>query len=271
MTFNRNLIAVVLLVLLAASLLISSLDYSGAIIGSGGGPAGSYSYTGNGETPMNHTPEPVGLAGGSPEKNGGNSTDPLANLGLIFGSQVDGNSSAAVQDSGNSLLIIGVIAAGMAIIAAVAFVILRKRRRRNAISTAALPTLPLSPPAPESFEGRYQLRFPRIREPFPLTWGTDEPLELAITCKDEATGEAMLSIDGEGPRKVLLENGMATVSLKPGKGKHRVTVSTMACVRPSGDSWVNVCIVDYREEIVRMFNEMCRRFSAWRTKGPGTS
>jgi hypothetical protein len=59
-----------------------------------------------------------------------------------------------------------------------------------------------------------------------------------------------------------MENGMATVSLRLKKGDHRVTVRATADFLPSGDSWVNVRIVDYREEIVRMFNEMCRRFTS---------
>jgi hypothetical protein len=58
----------------------------------------------------------------------------------------------------------------------------------------------------------------------------------------------------------MLEDGRATISLKLKKGEHKITVSALTGAGPSGDSWVTVHIVDYREEIVRMFNAMCRKF-----------
>jgi hypothetical protein len=259
MTFNRNLIAVVVLVLFATSLLISSLDYSSGIIGSGGVPASSYSYSGNNETPMNHTLGPMAIPNNSSDNDEGNAGDPF--MGLFFSDPGNGSSSADVRDSGNTLLIIGLAAAAMAVIAVIAFIIIRRRRRRNASGMSAPPTAPVLPaPAPDSCEGLFQLRLPQIREPFPLTWGAEEPLELVIACKDNAICEVMLSVDGEAADKALLENGMATTSLKLKKGNHKVTVSAIARARPSGDSWVNVRIVDYREEIVRMFNDMCPGF-----------
>jgi hypothetical protein len=105
------------------------------------------------------------------------------------------------------------------------------------------------------------LQFPQIGAPFPLIWGAGDTLELVIVSKDEEIGEAMLTIDDRDDRKILLEKGMARVSLKLNKGDRKVTVSATAGSRPSGDSWANVRIVDYREEIVRMFNDMCRRFT----------
>jgi hypothetical protein len=262
MTFNRNLIAVVVLVLFAATLLISSLDYTSGIIASRGEPGNiSSNYTDNTNY---YTSEKAGH-GGTPtpilpvETDNGSNKDPWAIFGLQRDDPGNGDSSADVRDSGNSLLIIGIIVAGMAIIAIIAFIIIRKRRSRNVGSTTALPVEPtpsVPVPVPVSCEGCFQLRFPRILEPFPNTWGVDEPLEMAISCKDEATGEAILSIDGEEARKVLLENGRAIVSLMLKKGEHKVTVSATA--GPSGDSWVTVRIVDYREEIVRMFNKMCQ-------------
>jgi hypothetical protein len=254
MTFNRNLIGVVILVLIATSLLISSLDYSSDIIRSGGVPASSYSYSGNNETPMNHTLGNASGGGGDLSEDGGNASDPF--MGLFFSDPGNGSSAADVRDSGNTMLIIGLIAAAMAVIAVVAFIVIR--RRRNASGMSAPPAAPVLPaPAPDSYEGLFQLRFPQIREPFPLTWGAGEPLELVIACKDKSTGEALLAIDGKDARKVLLENGSATVSLKLEKGDHRVSVSAIA----GGDSWANLRIVDYREEIVRMFNDICRRFT----------
>ncbi len=209
-----------------------------------------------------HVPEGTPTPIPALETDNGSNKDPWAIFGLQRDDPGNGDSSADVRDSGNSLLIIGIIVTGMAIIATIAFIIIRKRRR-NVRSITALPVEPtptVPAPAPVSCEGRFQLRFPRIREPFPNIWGADEPLELAISCKDEATCEVMMSIDGEGARKVLLEDGRATVSLKLKKGEHKVTVSAVADAGPSGDSWVTVHIVDYREEIVRMFDKMCRRF-----------
>jgi hypothetical protein len=266
MTFNRNLIAVIVLVLFAASLLISSLDYTSGILASRGEPGNiSSNYT---DYTDYSTGEKAGH-GGTPtpilpvETDNGSNKDPWAIFGLQRDDPGNRGSSADVQDSGNSLLIIGLIVAGMAIIAIIVFIILRKRRLKNLQSTAALsvePTPAVQAPVPVSCEGSFQLRFPRIREPFPNIWGMDEPLEMAISCKDEATGEVMMSIDGEESRKVALKNGRATLSLKLKKGEHKVTVSALAGAGPSGDSWVTVHIVDYREEIVRMFNKMCQRF-----------
>ncbi|HEY3273111.1 MAG TPA: DUF4129 domain-containing protein [Methanocella sp.] len=260
MTSNKNLIAVVVLVLFATSLLISSLDYSSDIISSGGVPESSYSYAGNNDTSMNHTLGNASGAGHPAEKNGGNTSDPWA--GLFAGDPGNGSSSADVRDSGNTLLIIGLVAAAIAVIAVVAFLIIRRRRNACRISTIPTTIAPILPaPVPDSYEGLIQLQFPQIHAPFPLTWGAGEPLELVIACKEEAIGEAMLTIDGGEARKVLLENGMATVSLKLDKGYHKVTVSAMAGASPSEDSWASVRIVEYREEIVRMFNDMCRRFT----------
>jgi hypothetical protein len=255
MTINRNLIAVVLLVLFATALLVSALDYSVDIIGSGGGPAGSYSYSGNPDTSMNHTLGNMSKGGGHPPEDGVNVTDPF--MGLFFSDPGNGSSSADVRDSGNTLLILGLIAAAMAVVAFVAFIIIRRRRRRNASGMSARPTAPVLPaPVPDLYEGLFQLHFPQIRAPFPLTWGADEPLELVITCQDEETGESLLSVDGGEARMVLLENGTATISLKLEKGHHKISVSAIA----GDDSWANVRIVDYREEIVRIFNDMCKRF-----------
>jgi hypothetical protein len=261
MTFNKNLIAVVVLVLFATSLLISSLDYSSGIIGSGSGPGSSYSYSGNEDISINHTLGNVSTGGGNVSEDGGNISDPFG--GLFFSDPGNGGSSADVRDSGNTLLIIGLIAVVITIVAVIAFIILRKRRRRNVSSVSPTVTAPALPaPAPDSYEGLFQLRFPQIKAPFPLTWGAEEPLELAITCKAESIADARLTIDGGEARFVLLENGMATISLKLEKGYHKVSVSAMSGEHPSGDSWAKVHIVDYREEIVRMFNDLCRRFTS---------
>lgn len=265
MTFNRNLIAVIVLVLFATSLLISSLDYTSGIIASRGEP----------DDPSSNPTDNTNISSGenvvregeptprlAPDTDDGSNKDPWAIFGLQRNDPGNGDPSADIGDSGNSLLIIGIIVAGMAIIATIAFIIIRKRRR-NVRSTTDLPVEPtpaVPAPAPVSCEGRFQLSFPQIREPFPNIWGADELLELAIYCKDEATVEVMMSIDGEGARKVLLEDGRARASLKLKKGEHKIIVSAVAGAGPSGVSWVTVHIVDYREEIVRMFNKMCKSF-----------
>jgi hypothetical protein len=261
MASNKNQIAIVVIVLFATSLLISSLDYSSGIIGSGGVPESSYSYVGNGDTSANHTPGNACGDAHPAEKNGGNASDPWG--GLFLNDRGNGSSSADVRDSGNTLLIIGLIAAAITVIAVVAFIIIRRRRnahRMSSLPTATAPVLPAL--VPDWYEGLFQLQFPQIRAPFPLIWGAGEPLELVIASKDKAIGEAMLRIDGGEVRNVLLENGMATVLLKLNKGDHKVTVTAMPGVYPPGNSRTSVSIVDYREEIVRMFNDMCRRFTS---------
>jgi hypothetical protein len=118
---------------------------------------------------------------------------------------------------------------------------------------------PATPGLPDLHEGVFRLQFPQIREPFPLTWGVDEPLELIVSREDGATVDAVLSIDGEN-RIIRLDNGKAAVPLKLKKGGHKVTVGLTGDVVSGNESWANVSIVDYREEVVRMFNDLCLRF-----------
>ena len=123
MTFNRNLIAVIVLVLFAASLLITSLDYTSGIIASRGEPDLSSNHTDNTNF---STSENVVLEGDPtpqllPDTDNGSNKDPWAIFGLHRDDPGNGESSADVRDSGNSLLIIGIIVTGMAIIAAISF------------------------------------------------------------------------------------------------------------------------------------------------------
>ncbi len=138
------------------------------------------------------------------------------------------------------------------------------RRRRPRGQQAQTPLTPgdraIAWVRPGYFEGDYRIRFPQIREPFPAIWGAGEALEVTIERKDSAKGEAVLDIDGNTARDVRLENGMTKVRLDLDKGDHRITVSTKDSI--AGPSWAEVRIVDYREEIIRMFNELYTGYSA---------
>jgi len=259
MTPNRNLIVAVVLVLFATALLVSSLDYSSDVLRSGGGPDQSYAFVGSPQAPGNRTPVPGSAVEPVVKPDvASNASDPF--LGLFRRNPGNGGPSADVRDSGASLLITGLIAAAVAVVSATAFIIVRRRRKALGSVVQPIETAPAQPdPVPDLVEGLFRLRFPSIREPFPLTWGAGEPLEMEIVSQECAAAVAMLSVDGGEQFAIRLESGRAVVPLMFAKGIHQVRVSPIGGVRPAGCSVATLRIVDYREEIVRMFNDLCHR------------
>jgi hypothetical protein len=254
----KNSIVVIMLVFVSVLMLIASLEYSSNIINAGSEPVDYYSSGDGVPSDGSGKPSPSQLPGEVKEEKTGDGID----IGQLPGQGDESKFDpfAAGQDPGPVLAMIVIVAIVLAAISVFAYWIIRRRRgksSKNTESDLAEPPGTL-PDSPRSFEGRYKLRFPQICEPLPLTWGADEPLELAIVCRDEADGEARLSVgDGEA-RLIRLERGKARVTLRLTKGCHRVTVCPGDRDVPGEASWADVQIVDYREEIVRMFNELCR-------------
>lgn len=252
----KNSIVVIMLVFVSVLMLIASLEYSSNIINAGSEPVDYYS-SGDGAT-GDGSGMPSELPGEQKEEKTGDGID----IGQLpgQGDEAKFDPFAAGQDPGPVLAMIAFVAILLAAISVFAYWIIRKRRVKSGKNTSSdLAEHPGAlPDSPRSFDGRYKLRFPQICEPLPLTWGADEPLELAVTCSDEADGEARLSVDEGEARSIRLERGKARVTLRLTKGCHRITVTPDDRDVPGEASWADVQIVDYREEIVRMFNELCR-------------
>jgi hypothetical protein len=267
----RNLVVTVLLTFIAISLLMAALQYSSDQIGvriqnettlpTDVNVNGLTNNTGN------DSPDSAGAlqTGSSNGAGSGFGTINLSSLSLAGGGNPKKPDSP--QDPINYLLIIIIILVVLASLALIGYLIWRRRRhgqktpsiqdQRTAIGIS-----------PGSSEGDYKIRFPQISEPFPVIWGEGEALEIIIECKEGAKDEVVLDIDGKVARDVWLENGKAQARLELDKGDHRITVSAKDGAVSSGSSWADILIVDYREEIVRMFNEMYLNYSS-RYKGIG--
>ena len=255
-----SLAIAILLTFIAISLLIAALQYSSDLIG---------------VRVQNNTtlPTDVNISGftnntgdNSPDSSGAqqsSSQNSGSGLNLI-------NLSSLVYTSGGDpknpdtreppyLLIILIILVVLVFLALIGYILWRRRRRGHKIPSAPGQGVETSV-GPVYVEGGYRIRFPQISEPFPVIWGENEALDVIIESKDGATDNVALDIDGQMRQEVKLENGKAQVRLKLDKGEHRITVGAKdSTVEPS---WAVIRIVDYREEIVRMFNEMYLNYSS---------
>ncbi len=115
--------------------------------------------------------------------------------------------------------------------------------------------------------GRLAIDFPQIGEAFPDVWGTGE--ELRIVCYaqngETRTGGAMeFYLDGELRDRAGVDEGKGAFSLIiNGKGEY---VVGGRLEKAKGERVIR--IVDYREEIVGVFNSLLQRFQATGTPMP---
>jgi len=111
---------------------------------------------------------------------------------------------------------------------------------------------------------RIEIHFPQIKDPLPAVWGEGEPITVLIWLKDR-NGDVLSSQPGE----VSWGDGetIQAVSDKEGwfrlehafyiKGEYIISVTyTDGSTGKEVSSWRKIRIVDYREEMVRLFNEM---------------
>ncbi len=258
----RNSIVVVVLVFVSVLMLIASLEYTSNIINAGSEPV-DYHASGDEKIAGEVSGIPSEIPTDIPE---GVTVGDGIDLSQLQGpgDEAKFDPFAAGQDPGPIMALIVFVATVLVVTSAIVYWFTRRRRLKPTVIAATGPaeahdalTVP-----PGSFEGRYRLRFPQIREPLPLTWDADEPLEMTITCNGEADREVLLSVDGGDARKVRLDGGIARVMFRLPKGRHRVMVGHDGPDVPGEASWTDVQIVDYREEIVRMFNELCRNLKS---------
>lgn len=101
----------------------------------------------------------------------------------------------------------------------------------------------------------YRIEYPGIAARLPAVWGAGEPLGVRVLGPQTGNGKLGLYLDGGLTEALTLTDGMASVVLTPGKGSHILTIRAMG----GGSEALaesEVRIVDYREEVVRIFNDL---------------
>lgn len=112
---------------------------------------------------------------------------------------------------------------------------------------------------------RMSISFPGIEESLPAVWGVGEPLAVNINLKDDDVLSSQACEvewgDDVTIRLVSDENGnVNSVHVFTGKGEYIINASYKDdATRGSISSWRKIRIVDYREEMVRLFNELLKK------------
>ena len=259
----KYLISITLL-FLSVSLLIASSDYSSEVIALGnvGNPISTGDRNWGGNPTLNGTSSPQD--GGHSDVN---TPGTMSGINLPLQKNKDRQDKPGLpptQDNSKALVIILVAAVLLAAIMAAVFSIIRKRRGKHMTSTtpASETVIARTLSGAIGSDGRYIFRFPQIMDPFPPIWGVEEPLEMSITSRDPGVTTAVFSIDGTDTRAIQLESGTATVMLSLSKGCHWISAGSPDDAQFLAGSWVEIRIVDYREEIVRLFDEMFQSFKS---------
>ncbi|MBN2074283.1 MAG: DUF4129 domain-containing protein [Dehalococcoidales bacterium] len=110
---------------------------------------------------------------------------------------------------------------------------------------------------------RVEITFPYIEESLPVVWGVSEPLSVTIhlqTGNEDAVTTQPCDTDwgdGETIQEKTDENGRIGLSHAfLHTGEYTINASYEDVSGRSISSWRKIRIVDYREEMVRLFNEM---------------
>ena len=151
-------------------------------------------------------------------------------------------------------------------------------RRRRGRPTVKIPEADIETPAksetPETQEEvveftsgdtlRIEISFPQINDPFPDVWGTGEPLTVLFRLKDNE-GKIIPSQSGEinwgdGETAQSVADGEGQIQLEHTfniKGEYIISASYLdRDTSRKISSRRKIRVVDYREEMVRLFNEM---------------
>jgi hypothetical protein len=147
-------------------------------------------------------------------------------------------------------ILIIVTAIGVCVLPA-AFFVARRKSKGSAVTVSAQVPTQRKEQSPEL--GSYGIALPPISSDMPNVWGAWEPLDIAIRYRCPGGGKVDLNIDesitGLDPKK-----SMETKIQSFGKGVHRISLSL------NGEKIVEkeLRIVDYREEIVSLYNQFFR-------------
>jgi transglutaminase-like putative cysteine protease len=149
-----------------------------------------------------------------------------------------------------------VAAVSGAVAFAVAVVLLRRRKGRRGKKPAEVEV----PKRRRVSEGGMSLEvvFPSIKEPFPDVWGAGEPFRISVRLKKRGKpmeGTIRVGIDGERKEVRLPASGEWNTERKFDKGTHKVAVEYTAG-KTKLVAKREARAVDYREEVVRMFNSV---------------
>ena len=168
--------------------------------------------------------------------------------------------------SGLILPIVLAIAAAIAltIIVVAAYLLKGKIRKPRPEGLPAVP-VPATKPAGVPRETGYRIEFEGVESPLPSVWGVGEPLHIRLIGPENCPGTLGLFLDGEQIDEVRIEAGVGFSSMLPDKGEHMLTVKADSEVLAESA----VRIVDYREEIFRLFNSFYASVRAQSETLPG--
>jgi transglutaminase-like putative cysteine protease len=102
---------------------------------------------------------------------------------------------------------------------------------------------------------RLSISFPQIRNPLPLVWGVGEPLVVRVSVFDSSSllpsATVRVNVEGVGEDQLMMRNDgfFEATYIFNKKGAFKIQASFDKEVRSE-----EVRIVDYREEVVRLFN-----------------
>lgn len=169
------------------------------------------------------------------------------------------STTAAETDS----LLAGAIAGAVGL--SMALVVFRRRSKRKGSMLG-----PLAPVAKaEDKDGEkgaspwsFEISFPKINPSLPNTWGVGEAMEVTIRSTGAETDRASMVIDDGPEEKIETGRGVFSRELLLGKGDHLLSIH----VDGKKVKEVPVRVVDYKEEIVRVYNEY---FSSIKGQVPG--
>ena len=142
----------------------------------------------------------------------------------------------------------------------------RSRARPPSLEPSSPPARGLEPaavpPGSKRLETALYIELPRIVPPLPAVWGLSEPLEIRITLRDEnqlPVPDHTVEISPAHERTDLPTDFEGVCSLEhtfSRKGTFTVTATTRDDTEYKGTSrQVSVRVVDYREEIVQLYND----------------
>ena len=242
------------LVFISIMLLAAAIQYSSGLIGVRSQPQQTYTSDINITGQSNHTDS--GAAASSNNDSSASLTvpelslSPLPEIVKALGGLPD-----LLDNSPYSPLILIAILIALILLAIIGYILWRRRKRPQMQPAARLERVQERPDL-DYHEGDYSISFPQIRAPLPAIWGINEKLDVVVQDKTGDNNSLSLLVDYKVVGHFRAEHGSAHAVLELEKGDHRITVSPENAPGSHGSSWADIRIVDYREEIVRMFNEM---------------
>ncbi|BAI61601.1 hypothetical protein MCP_1529 [Methanocella paludicola SANAE] len=266
---NKSLLLLALaLVFISIIMLAASIDYSSGLIGVRSQPQPTIGTDINITGQSNRTDDgSTSNINDDPSKSDNGPDESLSsNLDLNDILKPLSSLPDMLEDPPDSLLLWIILLILLILLAMIGYILWRRYRRRKQSPVLVEETHIEARPMLEYFEGDYKISFPQIRAPLPAIWGAGDKLNVLIQDKAGKNNDITLYVDGNAVRNIPMESGSAQFSLDLDKGDHRIKISPKNVTE--GSSWADVRIVEYREEVVRMFNEM---YQGYRSGHNGTN